>query len=275
MMTDQVGQVVWEAEYLPFGEPVSINEDVDGDGVMVVNNLRFQGQYQDQETGMHYNLARDYRTFIGRYMTVDPILSPIVSPTKSISVYNLSNPTRTTFIVNGLIEIPNALHPYQYALNNPLANTDPLGLSTSCQCASGKCPDCPGGIWSGVGISGFGIALGGGLTVSVSRITCWSNTDLSITIVTTCGLGGGAKEGRWGRLGAIGFGGEGVYCYGKCIENILGGSWGGFGTAGAGVAGFGGTAGINPSAACGSLGAGFGIGAGGGVVQCNTKKIGD
>jgi RHS repeat-associated protein len=130
MMTDQVGQVVWEAEYLPFGEPVSINEDVDGDGVMVVNNLRFQGQYQDQETGMHYNLARDYRTFIGRYMTVDPILSPIVSPTKSISVYNLSNPTRTTFIVNGLIEIPNALHPYQYALNNPLANTDPLGLST-------------------------------------------------------------------------------------------------------------------------------------------------
>jgi len=32
MMTDQTGQVVWKAEYLPFGEPVSINEDADGDG---------------------------------------------------------------------------------------------------------------------------------------------------------------------------------------------------------------------------------------------------
>jgi len=65
--------VVWQAESLPFGEPVSVNEDVDGDGVAVTNNLRFPGQYQDQETGLHYNMARDYWPMIGRYVEADPI----------------------------------------------------------------------------------------------------------------------------------------------------------------------------------------------------------
>jgi RHS repeat-associated protein len=73
MMTDQTGQVVWEAEYLPFGEPVTINEDVDGDGTNVTNNLRFPGQYLDQETGVNYNFFRSYDPKIGRYTTSDPI----------------------------------------------------------------------------------------------------------------------------------------------------------------------------------------------------------
>jgi RHS repeat-associated protein len=65
--------VVWSAEYLPFGEPVSVNEDVDGDGVVVTNNLRFPGQYQDQETELLQNWRREYMPQVGRYIEADPI----------------------------------------------------------------------------------------------------------------------------------------------------------------------------------------------------------
>ena len=73
LMTNDAGQVVWQAEYLPFGEMASLNEDVDGDGMPVVNNLRFPGQYFDQETDLHYNMARTYYPNIGRYAEADPI----------------------------------------------------------------------------------------------------------------------------------------------------------------------------------------------------------
>jgi len=72
-MTDSTGQKVWSEELLPFGEGYDINEDVDGDQVHVVNNLRFPGQYYDAETGLHYNIMRDYSPQIGRYMEPDPI----------------------------------------------------------------------------------------------------------------------------------------------------------------------------------------------------------
>lgn len=36
-------------------------------------NLRFPGQYFDQETGMHYNGFRYYNPMLGRYIQADPI----------------------------------------------------------------------------------------------------------------------------------------------------------------------------------------------------------
>jgi RHS repeat-associated protein len=39
----------------------------------VKNNLRFPGQYFDQETGLHYNWHRFYDPETGRYITADPI----------------------------------------------------------------------------------------------------------------------------------------------------------------------------------------------------------
>jgi RHS repeat-associated protein len=66
MMTDKNQNVVWNGEFLPFGEVYSITGTI-------TNNLRFPGQYYDEETGLHYNWHRDYKTEIGRYIEVDPI----------------------------------------------------------------------------------------------------------------------------------------------------------------------------------------------------------
>ena len=71
-VTDDDGQVVWSANYLPFGE-ATVDEDPDGDGIAYELNLRFPGQYFDAETGLHYNYFRTYDPTIGRYLETDPI----------------------------------------------------------------------------------------------------------------------------------------------------------------------------------------------------------
>ena len=86
------GAVVWSAKYSSFGEAtVDLTSTVP-------NNLRFAGQYYDQESGLHYNWHRYYDPRTGRYMTQDPI---------------------------GLIRGVNL---FSYAMNNPLYWIDPFGL---------------------------------------------------------------------------------------------------------------------------------------------------
>jgi RHS repeat-associated protein len=63
-------------------------------------NLRFPGQVYDNESGMHYNVNRDYVPGMGRYAQSDPI--------------GLAGGTNT----------------YSYAEASPLQKTDPLGLAT-------------------------------------------------------------------------------------------------------------------------------------------------
>lgn len=61
------GATVWRATYTAFGEAT-----VDPDS-SIENNLRFPGQYYDQETGLHHNYYRDYDPQTGRYLQEDPI----------------------------------------------------------------------------------------------------------------------------------------------------------------------------------------------------------
>jgi len=42
-------------------------------GFAIENNLRFPGQYYDQETGEHYNNNRYYNSIVGRYTSVDMV----------------------------------------------------------------------------------------------------------------------------------------------------------------------------------------------------------
>jgi RHS repeat-associated protein len=64
--------MVWSWEAKPFGDSAP-NEDPDGDSTKVTLNLRFPGQYYDEETGLYYNYYRYYDPETGRYITSDPI----------------------------------------------------------------------------------------------------------------------------------------------------------------------------------------------------------
>jgi RHS repeat-associated protein len=65
-MTDEEGNLAWQAQYKAWGEAILVVEKMR-------NSLRFQGQYFDHETGLHYNRHRYYDPEIGRFISKDPI----------------------------------------------------------------------------------------------------------------------------------------------------------------------------------------------------------
>jgi RHS repeat-associated protein len=66
------GTVVWSWTSAAFGD-TNPAEDPDGNGQRTIVNLRFPGQYADQEAGLHYNWHRSYDPATGRYLESDPI----------------------------------------------------------------------------------------------------------------------------------------------------------------------------------------------------------
>jgi YD repeat-containing protein len=64
-LTDEDGNVAWEANYKAWGEArLTISEAATKAGLK--NPIRFQGQYLDEETGLHYNRFRYLRPGGGR-----------------------------------------------------------------------------------------------------------------------------------------------------------------------------------------------------------------
>ncbi len=71
-ITNTAGQEVWRWDNTdPFGNNLA-NENPSALGTFTFN-LRFPGQYFDKETGLHYNVNRDYNPGLGRYIQSDPI----------------------------------------------------------------------------------------------------------------------------------------------------------------------------------------------------------
>ena len=115
-LTDSEGKVAWSAQYKAWGQAQeAISAAASKAGIR--NPIRFQGQYFDDETGLHYNRHRYYNPLGGRFVSKDPI---------------------------GLL---GGFNTYTYA-PNPVQWIDPLGLATKKQksvangCAS--CDPCQG-----------------------------------------------------------------------------------------------------------------------------------
>jgi len=125
LLTNSNGQPVWRATATPFGK-ASVNNDVDGDGVVVWFNIRQPGQYYDRETGLYYNYYRYYDPETGRYITSDPLgVLPGVSPTPSLPkamTNQYTSQNTQEILMRGLN------HTYSYVDNNPLGFIDPFGL---------------------------------------------------------------------------------------------------------------------------------------------------
>lgn len=111
-LTDRQGNMVWAADYKAWGRLKKVQRfesRVEGNAVRqvlveqepVVQNIRFQGQWEDAETGLYYNRFRYYDPDAVRYISQDPI---------------------------GLMGGINT-HAY---VKNPTSFVDPLGLSGGC-----------------------------------------------------------------------------------------------------------------------------------------------
>ncbi|AYO52823.1 RHS repeat-associated core domain-containing protein [Acinetobacter wuhouensis] len=74
-MTDHTGSIIWKAEYKAWGEckPKKAKSNFFENSEIISNNIRFQGQYFDEETGLHYNRYRYYSPYVGRFISKDPI----------------------------------------------------------------------------------------------------------------------------------------------------------------------------------------------------------
>ncbi len=100
-LTDYSGEITWSAKYRAYGNLATL------DIAEIDNPLRFQGQYFDAETGLHYNRHRYYNPGTGRFLTPDPI------------------------------KLAGGLNNYQY-VPNPTGWVDPLGLTSGCPDADSK-----------------------------------------------------------------------------------------------------------------------------------------
>jgi RHS repeat-associated protein len=105
VITDATGNKVWTWDPLAFGDNAP---DQNPSSLGVFNyNLRFPGQYADAESGLNYNMARDYAPGLGRYVQSDPI---------------------------GLIA---GVNTYAYVEGNPVSRTDAFGLMEDNRKSSG------------------------------------------------------------------------------------------------------------------------------------------
>jgi RHS repeat-associated protein len=73
---DTEGNCVWQAEQSLWGETTVAWQKMQQPGSfkpLVDCNLRFQNQWEDEESGLHYNLNRYYDPDSGQYLSPDPI----------------------------------------------------------------------------------------------------------------------------------------------------------------------------------------------------------
>jgi RHS repeat-associated protein len=104
-VTDSNGNVVERHDFYPFGEEISQPQSKD--------QYLFTGKPRDSESGLDYFGARYYRSFLSRFMSVDP--------------KNIFDEKDKDEQLEEYLQKPQSWNKYTYTLNNPLKLIDPDG----------------------------------------------------------------------------------------------------------------------------------------------------
>ncbi|MCW5140677.1 RHS repeat-associated core domain-containing protein [Burkholderia cenocepacia] len=158
-LTDEHGEIAWATEYRAWGVVKEALRKASDGRVELSNPIRFQGQYHDHETGLHYNRHRYYDPHGARYITKD------------------------------LLGFAGGLNLYLYAGGNPLNSLDPLGLDTVVIHGRGILSNPFGHVaigFTGQGVYSYGTGtpLGGSVTDYLEKQAKYRDTTV-YTIKTT------------------------------------------------------------------------------------------
>ena len=197
-VTDSVGSIVWQADYLAYGKAQVMVD-------RVRQPFRLPGHYHDEETGLHYSVARYYDSDLGRFLSLDPVRLP-----------------------------GGGCNYYLYCDGDPINRVDPMGTISLTLTA----------VLVGVGIGiAVGALIGAGVELYKQRDqpTDWSQVGYAALIGGALGgigaavaiVAGAALLGTLGVLGAGAaagaLGSAASYCVGALASGTF--SWGGLGTA--------------------------------------------
>jgi len=127
-----------KSKYSPFGE-----------GTPVGTTFGFTGQRYDAETGLYYYKNRHYSPAIGRFLQTDPIGYGIKLDDCGCGCSCSSSTSTTQASVNL----------YGYGGNDPLNQTDPLGLLSGAVVGAAVVAGVVGGLASGNPLIGAGITI--------------------------------------------------------------------------------------------------------------------
>jgi RHS repeat-associated protein len=143
-LTDDKGKIVWEGDYKAFGQAKATSFDG------FTNNLRFLGQYWDEETGLHYNRYRYYDPNSGRYISKDPIelaggvnqFAYTANPARLIDPLGLQSSDPSLVMADRAAGVPRG-SPLGNFASQPRDDSNPLGWGCGDSKTDNFVPDKP------------------------------------------------------------------------------------------------------------------------------------
>ncbi len=202
--SDETGRVLWRADHAPYGRRIAVRSagapaqderasfDRRSAGSFDLA-LRLPGQYEDADTGLHYNGHRYYDPDQGRYLSPDPL------------------------------GLRGGLNPFAYAGNDPIRYADPDGLLLFAFDGTENSDPPPrrddwsnvyklarayadGRVWyvSGVGRADAGAGVQGGSVDAVLASTARARVDHMLGELERF-LSAAPEPGRWTDVDVIGF----------------------------------------------------------------------